>query len=78
MTDLLKNFSNIIILKTDLPVGVARYYYYYYYNYYYYYYTIYCYRTLIIYIKKNNDNVANIGIDVSTNIHVIIRIQFKL
>ena len=28
--------------------------------------------------KKNNDNVGNIGIDVSTNIHVIIRIQFKL
>ena len=52
MTDLLKNFSNIIILKSDLPVGVARYYYYYYYNYYYYYYTIYCYRTLIIYIKR--------------------------
>ena len=28
--------------------------------------------------KKSNDNVRNIGIDVPTNIHVIIRIQFKL
>ena len=28
--------------------------------------------------KKNNDNEGNIGIDVSTNIQVIIRIQFKL
>ena len=27
---------------------------------------------------KNNDSVRNIGIGVSTSIHVIIRIQFKL
>ena len=38
---------------------------------------MYCYRTLLIQIK-NNDNVGNIGIDISTSIHVIIKIQFKL
>ena len=32
----------------------------------------------INYLNKNNDNVGKIGINVSTNKHVIIRIQFKL
>ena len=31
----------------------------------------------IIFSIKNNDNVGKIGIDVSTTVHVIIRIQFK-
>ena len=33
---------------------------------------------IMMIIIINNDNVGNIGIDVSTSIHVTIRIKFKL